>query len=79
MSETPVFPEFERFEGLSVVGLGKSFKGRPVLRSVGLKVSRGEAVGLLGPNGAGKTTLIEQFNVISLQNQLPAHLLKKVN
>jgi len=56
MAETPVFPEFERFEGLSVVGLGKSFKGRPVLRSVGLKVSRGEAVGLLGPNGAGKTT-----------------------
>jgi lipopolysaccharide export system ATP-binding protein len=42
--------------GLAVVGLGKSYKGRPVLRDVSLTVQRGEAVGLLGPNGAGKTT-----------------------
>ncbi|MBT7449899.1 MAG: ATP-binding cassette domain-containing protein, partial [Rhodospirillaceae bacterium] len=42
-------------EGLTVKNLGKSFKGRPVLRSVSLSVHRGEAVGLLGPNGAGKT------------------------
>ena len=42
--------------GLVVEGLGKTFKGRHVLRDVGLSVQRGEAVGLLGPNGAGKTT-----------------------
>ncbi|MDX2222172.1 MAG: LPS export ABC transporter ATP-binding protein [Rhodospirillaceae bacterium] len=42
--------------GLVVSHLGKSYKGRPVLRDVGLSVQRGEAVGLLGPNGAGKTT-----------------------
>ncbi len=42
--------------GLRVENLGKSYKGRPVLRSVSLSVKRGEAVGLLGPNGAGKTT-----------------------
>jgi lipopolysaccharide export system ATP-binding protein len=42
--------------GLAVRGLGKTFKGRPVLRDVNLAVQRGEAVGLLGPNGAGKTT-----------------------
>ncbi len=42
--------------GLVVRGLGKSFKGRQVLRDVSLSVKRGEAVGLLGPNGAGKTT-----------------------
>jgi len=43
-------------EGLAVTELGKSFRKRPVLRSVSLHLHRGEAVGLLGPNGAGKTT-----------------------
>ncbi len=42
--------------GLVVRGIGKSFKRRPVVRSVSLTVQRGEVVGLLGPNGAGKTT-----------------------
>ncbi|MEI8393264.1 MAG: LPS export ABC transporter ATP-binding protein [Rhodospirillaceae bacterium] len=42
--------------GLSAHNLGKSFKQRPVVRSVSVTVQRGEAVGLLGPNGAGKTT-----------------------
>jgi lipopolysaccharide export system ATP-binding protein len=37
-------------------GIGKSYKGRQVVRGVDLKISRGEVVGLLGPNGAGKTT-----------------------
>ncbi|MEP2828825.1 LPS export ABC transporter ATP-binding protein [Parvibaculum sp.] len=43
--------------GLSVEKIGKSFKGRPVVRGVSFDVQRGEAVGLLGPNGAGKTTV----------------------
>ena len=42
--------------GLVAVGLGKTYKGRPVGKNVSLNVRRGEAVGLLGPNGAGKTT-----------------------
>lgn len=42
--------------GLEVRSLGKTYKKRPILRDVSLKVQRGEAVGLLGPNGAGKTT-----------------------
>ena len=42
--------------GLLARNIGKSFKGRPVLRDVSISVQRGEAVGLLGPNGAGKTT-----------------------
>ncbi len=42
--------------GLVGANLGKSFRARPVLRSVSISVARGEAVGLLGPNGAGKTT-----------------------
>ena len=36
--------------------LFKSYKDRPVVRDVSIKVKRGEIVGLLGPNGAGKTT-----------------------
>jgi lipopolysaccharide export system ATP-binding protein len=41
---------------LSAQRLGKSYKGRRVVRGVDITVSRGEVVGLLGPNGAGKTT-----------------------
>ena len=41
---------------LNAEGIGKSYKGRQVVRNVNLKISRGEVVGLLGPNGAGKTT-----------------------
>ena len=41
---------------LSAEGIGKTYKGRQVVRGVDLKISRGEVVGLLGPNGAGKTT-----------------------
>jgi len=37
--------------------LGKSYRGKPVVRDASLAVARGEAVGLLGPNGAGKTTM----------------------
>jgi lipopolysaccharide export system ATP-binding protein len=42
--------------GLVVDRIGKSFRGRPVVRSVSLRLRRGEVAGLLGPNGAGKTT-----------------------
>ena len=42
--------------GLFVDTVGKSFRGRAVVRSVSLRLARGEVVGLLGPNGAGKTT-----------------------
>ncbi|MBW3559111.1 MAG: LPS export ABC transporter ATP-binding protein [Proteobacteria bacterium] len=43
-------------QGLFVDKVGKSFRRRPVVKSVSLRLSRGEVVGLLGPNGAGKTT-----------------------
>jgi lipopolysaccharide export system ATP-binding protein len=42
--------------GLIAMGVGKTYKKRPVVRNVSISVRRGEAVGLLGPNGAGKTT-----------------------
>jgi lipopolysaccharide export system ATP-binding protein len=46
----------EPMQTLYAEGIGKTYKGRQVVRGVDLKISRGEVVGLLGPNGAGKTT-----------------------
>lgn len=43
-------------KGLVARHLSKSYKKRPVLYDVSMRVQRGEAVALLGPNGAGKTT-----------------------
>lgn len=41
---------------IRVLGLSKSFGGRPAIRGVTFGVGRGEILGFLGPNGAGKTT-----------------------
>ncbi len=43
-------------QGLVVDNVGKSFRGRAVVKGVTLQLRRGEVLGLLGPNGAGKTT-----------------------
>ena len=41
---------------LATEGLRKSYRGRPVVEDVNVRIRPGEVVGLLGPNGAGKTT-----------------------
>ncbi len=43
-------------EGLAALEIGKSYKGRAVVKGITLSVKRGEIVALMGPNGAGKTT-----------------------
>jgi len=54
--ETPLADVDIPSEGLFVDRIGKSFRGRQVVKDVSLSLKRGEVVGLLGPNGAGKTT-----------------------
>ena len=49
-------PDAAPHDGLFVDRIGKSFRGRAVVKSVSLSLKRGEVAGLLGPNGAGKTT-----------------------
>lgn len=46
---------------LQVIGLKKSFGGKPVVKGVSFSVDKGEAFGLLGPNGAGKSTTISMI------------------
>lgn len=43
---------------LTVTGLGKSYRRRPVLRDVGLQAYPGQVMAVTGENGSGKTTLL---------------------
>jgi lipopolysaccharide export system ATP-binding protein len=59
VADTQLRPELRVLPGaggLVAQGVGKTYKKRPVVRNVSIRLRRGEAVGLLGPNGAGKTT-----------------------
>ena len=46
--------------------LAKSYKGRKVVKNVGMRVEEGQIVGLLWPNGAGKTTSF--YMIVGLVN-----------
>jgi len=56
MSATPALRVTDGGQGLVVDHLRKSYRKRPVIRDVSLRLARGEVVALLGPNGSGKTT-----------------------
>jgi ATP-binding cassette subfamily F protein 3 len=43
---------------LTAEGVGKSFDGNQVFRSLSLSIERGDRIALVGPNGAGKSTLL---------------------
>jgi polar amino acid transport system ATP-binding protein len=49
---------------LDVSNVSKSFGAVEVLRSVSLKVARGEVVTVIGPSGSGKTTLLRCVNFL---------------
>jgi ATP-binding cassette subfamily F protein uup len=39
--------------------VSKDYGGRAIVRSLDLRVTRGDRIGLIGPNGAGKSTLLQ--------------------
>jgi spermidine/putrescine ABC transporter ATP-binding subunit len=44
---------------IELVNVSKKFKGEEVLKSINLKVKRGEFLTILGPSGVGKSTLLK--------------------
>ncbi len=56
MTNPPELTVTEGNAGLQIINLRKSYKRRPVIRDVSMRLNRGEIVALLGPNGSGKTT-----------------------
>lgn len=56
MTTHPDLTVTEGDAGLQIINLRKSYKRRPVIRDVSMRLNRGEVVALLGPNGSGKTT-----------------------
>jgi len=46
---------------ISLCDVGKSYRGRPAVRSLSMEVGPGELIAVVGPNGAGKTTTIEMI------------------
>ena len=48
----------ERTDGLVLTNVTVTYGSTPALRSVGLHVPTGSALGLVGPSGCGKTTLL---------------------
>ncbi len=46
---------------IEVEGLTKSFSGKVVVRSLSMRVKRGQIYGFLGPNGSGKTTTLRML------------------
>ncbi len=47
----PAFP-------ITLRGIHKNYRGRPVLQGLELTVAGGQVIGLIGPNGCGKTTVL---------------------
>ncbi len=45
-------------------GVTVAYRGRPVVRSLDLRIAAGERVALIGPNGAGKSTLLKALTGI---------------
>lgn len=47
---------------LKVENLRKSFKDKQVLKSINLKIDKGDILAIIGPSGSGKSTLLRSLN-----------------
>ncbi|OBB34157.1 multidrug ABC transporter ATP-binding protein [Mycolicibacterium peregrinum] len=55
------FPSNAAAPAVDITGLQVSRGGRPAIRDLSVRISRGAITGLLGPSGCGKTTLIRSI------------------
>ncbi|EHL31669.1 methionine ABC transporter ATP-binding protein [Legionella drancourtii] len=49
---------------IDLIGLTKSFSGKPVLQDINLFIQEGEIFGIIGKSGAGKSTLLRCINLL---------------
>ena len=49
---------------ITVRGLCRTVKGKPILKDVDLDVEKGDILGIIGPSGAGKTSLLRCINML---------------
>jgi D-methionine transport system ATP-binding protein len=49
---------------IDLIGLSKSFSGKPVLQNINLFIQEGEIFGIIGKSGAGKSTLLRCINLL---------------
>ena len=49
---------------IETINLGQRREGKDILKSVNLRVERGEVYALIGPTGAGKTTLLRLIDML---------------
>ncbi|MFT4059224.1 MAG: methionine ABC transporter ATP-binding protein [Legionella sp.] len=53
---------------IDLIGLSKSFSGKPVLQDIDLFIQEGEIFGIIGKSGAGKSTLLRCINLLECPN-----------
>ena len=59
---------------IELIGLTKSFSGKPVLQDINLFIQEGEIFGIIGKSGAGKSTLLRCINLLERARSWGCHI-----